>query len=43
VQPARRIEHVGQAEQVLLVAPASVVEHQQPLGGAVARTLDVHE
>ena len=36
VQPALRVQHVGQAEQVMLVGPAAVVEDEQALGRAAA-------
>ena len=36
VQPALGVEHVGEAEQVVLVGAAAVVEDQQPGGLAAA-------
>jgi hypothetical protein len=35
VQAALRVEHVGQAEQVVFIRAAAVMEHQQALGLAV--------
>ena len=37
VQPALGVEHVGEAEQVVLVGAAAVVEDQQPVGVAGGR------
>jgi hypothetical protein len=43
VQAALRIEHVGEAEQILLVGPAAVVEDQQAERLAGGRPLAVDE
>ena len=43
VQAALRVEHVGEAEQILLVGPAAVVEDQQAVRLAGGRPLAVDE
>ena len=41
VQPAPRVEHVGEAEQVALVGAAAVMEDEQALGLVGGRALKV--
>ncbi len=43
VQPPLRVEHVGEAEQVVLVGAAAVVEDDQAGGVAVRRPLAMDE
>jgi hypothetical protein len=43
VQPPLRIERIGKPQQVPLVGPASVVEHEQTLGLTGARALQISQ
>jgi hypothetical protein len=43
VQPARGVDDVGEAEQVVLVGPAAVMENEQAGRLAVGRTFPEHE
>ena len=43
LQPPLGVERVGEPEQVALVGPAAVVEHQQPLGLRRGGALEVDE
>ena len=43
VEPLLRVEHVGEAEQVVLVGPAAVMEDEQAGGVSVGRPLTMDE